>query len=62
MTKATLTKSNNLIGAGLQIQSFSPLSSKWEHGSIWAGIMQEELRDLHLLLEARRILVSRELG
>ena len=29
MTEATL-----LIGAGLEVQRFSPLSSRWEHGSI----------------------------
>jgi hypothetical protein len=47
-----------LIGAGLQIQRFSPLSSRGEHGSIEAGMMQEELRVLHLVLKANRKLVS----
>jgi hypothetical protein len=37
-----------LIGAGLQVQRFSPLSSRQEHGSIQAGMVQEELRALHL--------------
>ena len=37
--------------AGLQVQRFSPLSSRQEHGSIQAGMVQEELRDLHLHLK-----------
>ena len=42
---------------------FSPLSSRWEHGSIQAGMVQEELRVLHFYLKAaRRILASRQLG
>ena len=36
----------HLIGAGLQVQRFSPVSSKWEHGSIQAGMAQERLRVL----------------
>jgi len=36
-------KGQHLIGAGLQIQKFSPLSSRQEHGSIQAGMGQEEL-------------------
>ena len=36
------------MGAGLQVQGFSPLSSRQEHGSIQAGMAQEELRVLHL--------------
>jgi hypothetical protein len=47
MTKASLIK-KHLIGAGLQVQRFSPLSSRWEHGSIQAGMVQEELRVLCL--------------
>jgi hypothetical protein len=35
---------------------FSPLSSRWEHGSIQAGVVQEELK------AASRILASRKLG
>jgi hypothetical protein len=44
MTKASLIKKQHLIGAGLQVQRFSPLSSSWKHGSIQAGMAQEELR------------------
>jgi hypothetical protein len=55
--------SYNLIGAGLQVQRFSLLSSRQEHGSIQAGMVQEELRVLHLDLKAAsRILASRQLG
>ena len=46
MTKASLIKKQHLIGAGLQVQRFSPLSSRWEHGSIQAGMVQKELRVL----------------
>jgi hypothetical protein len=42
MTKAT----------GLQVQRFSPLSSRWEHGSIQVGMVQAELRVLHIHLKA----------
>jgi hypothetical protein len=56
-------KGHHLIGAGLQVQRFSPFSSRWEHGSIQADMMQEELRVLHLHLEAvSKILASRQLG
>jgi hypothetical protein len=53
MTKESLIKKKkqqqqHLIGAGLQVQRFSPLSSKWEHDSIQAGMAQVELRVLHL--------------
>jgi hypothetical protein len=41
-------RKQHLIGAGLQVQRFSPLSSKWEHGSIQAVMAQAELRVLHL--------------
>jgi hypothetical protein len=59
MTKATLIKD---IGAGLQVQRFSPLSSRQEHSSIQAGLVQEELRVLHLYLKAsKRRLASRQL-
>jgi hypothetical protein len=61
MTKATLRKTH-LVGAGLQVQRFSPLSSRGEHCSIQAGMVQEELRILHLHLKAaNRILTSRQL-
>jgi len=45
------SKGPYLIGAGLHDQRFSPLSSRWEHGSIQAGMVQEELRVLHLHLK-----------
>ena len=38
--------------AGLQVQRVSPLSSRWEHGSVQAGMVQAELRVLHLHLKA----------
>jgi hypothetical protein len=60
MTKASLIRTFNW--AGLQVQRFSPSSSGWEHGSIQAGMAQEELRVLHLYLKAAsRILASRQL-
>jgi hypothetical protein len=47
----------------LQVQRLSPLSSRWEHGNIQAGMVQEELKVLHLHLKAAsRRLASRELG
>jgi hypothetical protein len=56
-------KEQHLIGAGLQVQRFSPVSSRWEHGSIKAGMVQEELRVLYFHLQAvSRILDSRQLG
>jgi hypothetical protein len=61
MTKASLNKEQYLAGVGLQVQRFSPLLSKQEHGSIQAGMVQEELRVLHLKA-ASRILASRQLG
>ena len=47
-----------LIGAGLQIQGISPLSSKWEHGSLQADVKPEEM----IPKADRRRLVSRQLG
>jgi hypothetical protein len=44
MTKATLKKGHHLIGAGLLVQRFSPISSRQEHGSIQTDMVQEELR------------------
>jgi hypothetical protein len=41
-------KKQPLIGPGFQVQRFSPLSSRQEHGSIQAGMVQTELRVLHL--------------
>jgi hypothetical protein len=56
-------KKQHLIGAGLQVQRFSPLSSRWEHGSIQAGMAQEELRVLCLHPKAAGgTLTSRQLG
>jgi hypothetical protein len=52
-------KGQRLTGAGLQVQRFSPLSSRREHGSIKASIVQDELRVLHLQKAAGRILASR---
>ena len=55
-------KGQHLIWADLQVQRFSPLSSRWEHGSIQTVMVQEELRVLHLHpKEARSILASRPL-
>jgi hypothetical protein len=62
MTKVTLIRIT-FNWAGLQVQRFSLLSSRWEHDSIQTGMVQEELRILHLLLKAaRRRLASKELG
>ena len=56
-------KKQHLIGAGLQVQRFSPLSSRWEHGNIQAGMAQEELRVLSLHPKAASgRLTSRQLG
>ena len=51
MTKTTLIRT---IGAGLKIHRFGPLSSRQEHGSIQAGMVQEELRVLHPVPKASR--------
>ena len=51
MTKVTLVRTT-FNWAGLKVQRFSPLSSRWEHGSTQAGTVQEELRVLHLHLKA----------
>jgi hypothetical protein len=45
------------------VYRFSPLSSRQEHGSVQAGMVQEELTVLHFHLKAnRRRLASRQLG
>jgi hypothetical protein len=44
MTMASLVKKN----FSLQVQRFSPLSSRWEHGSIQAVMAHAELRVLRL--------------
>nr|AAH53424.1 Sip1 protein [Mus musculus] len=47
----------------ISVQRFSPLSSRWEHGSIQAGLAQEELRVLHLHPKAASgRLTPRQLG
>jgi hypothetical protein len=56
-------KKQHLIGDGLQVQGFSPLSSRWEHGNIQAGMAQVELKVLHLHPKAASgRLTSRQLG
>jgi hypothetical protein len=67
MTKATLIRTTFnwgwLTGSEVQVQRFSPLSSRQDHGSIQAGMVQDKLRVLHLHLKAAsRILASRQLG
>jgi hypothetical protein len=61
MTKTTLTRAFNwgwLTGSEVQ-----PIIIKGKHGSIQAGMVQEELRVLHLHLKAAsRILASRQQG
>jgi hypothetical protein len=49
---------NIKFGADLEVQRFSPLSSRQDHGSIQAGIVQEMLRVLHLHLKAARIILA----
>jgi hypothetical protein len=50
-------------GAGLQVQRFSPLLLRQEHGSIKADMVHGELRVLYLHLKAAsRILTFRQLG
>jgi hypothetical protein len=44
----------HLIGAGLQVQRFSPLSSRQEHDSVEADVWLEELRVLLLVPKAAR--------
>jgi hypothetical protein len=65
MTKTTLIRTTFNWGyfTGSEVQRFSPFLSRPEHGSIQAGMVQEELRILHLHLKAaRRTLASRPLG
>ena len=53
-------KGQHLIEAGLQVQS---LSLRQEYRTIQAGMVQEELRVLHLRPKAsRRRLASKQLG
>jgi hypothetical protein len=68
MTKASLikTKQNKTTftwGWLTGSERFSPLSSRWEHGSIQAGMAQAKLRVLHLHPKAAGgRLTSRHLG
>jgi hypothetical protein len=60
-TKALIRTTFNC--SWLQVRRFSPLSLRLEHGSIQAGMVQEELRALHLVPKANgERLASRELG
>lgn len=54
---------NNLQQLNKDVQRLSQLSSRQEHGRVQAGMVQEELRVLHLHLKiASRILTSRPVG
>jgi hypothetical protein len=60
MTKATLIRTFNW---GWLTDSEVLLSSRQECDSIQAGMVQEEMRVLYILLKAaRRVLASRQLG
>jgi hypothetical protein len=62
MTKATLIRMT-FNWDWLTVQRFSPLSSRWEHGSIQANVGLEKLRVLPLVPKAaRRRLASKQLG
>jgi hypothetical protein len=43
-------KGKHLTGADLQVQKFSPLSSRWEQGRIQADMVLEELREIYILI------------
>jgi hypothetical protein len=61
MTKATLLRTT--FNLGLAYRFRGSLSSRWEHGSIQAGMVQEELGLLYLHLKtASGILAPRQLG
>jgi hypothetical protein len=53
MAKASLIRTTFIWG-WLTSQRLSSLSSRQEHGSIQAGMVQEELRVLHLHLQATK--------
>jgi hypothetical protein len=56
-------KKQHLTGASLPVQRFSPLSSRWERGSIQAVMVQAELGVLRLHPKAASgRLTSRQLG
>lgn len=60
-----MTKAQHLIGVGLHVQRSSPLSSRWEHGSIQVDVRLEELKVLHLdpkEVRSRLFLGSQEEG
>jgi hypothetical protein len=48
----------------LEVQRFNSLSSRWKHGSIQEGMVQEELRVLHLHPKEfkNRLGILRQLG
>jgi len=45
MTNVSFIRTTFIWGwlTGAEVQRFSPLSSRWEHGSIQADMVQEEL-------------------
>jgi hypothetical protein len=62
MTKATLIRTTYNWG-WLTASEVQAIIIKVEHGSFQAGMVQEELRVLHLHLKAAsRVLASRQLG
>jgi hypothetical protein len=64
MTKASLIlKKTTFNWCWLTDSEFSPLPSRWEHGSIQAGMVQEELKVvcLHIKVTSGK-LTSRQLG
>jgi len=46
-------KEQHLTGAGLQVQRFSPVSSRWEHCSIQVGVVRKELSSTSLPEESQ---------
>jgi hypothetical protein len=52
MAKATLIRTTFKWGWLTGLERFSPLSSRWEHSSVQADMVQEKLRVLHLHLKA----------
>jgi hypothetical protein len=51
------------LGLAYRFREVQSISLRQEHGSIQAGMEQEELRFLHLhMKDANRILASRQLG
>jgi hypothetical protein len=63
MTKASLIKNNIYLGLSYRFMAYSPLSSRWEHGSIQASMAKAELRVLRLYPKAATgRLTLRQLG